>query len=80
DLEGAETTKAGNDPGWKDEALAKGWTLLQEVRRSDDGQAPLTINLLRGLPPVRYIRIRVLHVANGDGSNSNMSELTFWRK
>ncbi|MBT1689274.1 DUF4998 domain-containing protein [Dawidia soli] len=80
DLTGAETTLPGNDPGWKDEALAKGWTLLQDVTRSDDGKAPFKVDLLEGAPPVRYIRIRVLHVTTNDTYYSNMSELTFWRK
>jgi hypothetical protein len=80
DFAGAETTLPGNDAGWKDEAIARGWTLLKEVTRSDDGKAPFKVNLLEGAPPVRYIRIRVIHVTTGDSNYSNMSELTFWRK
>lgn len=80
DLTGAETTLPGNDAGWKDEAIAKGWTLLKEVTRTDDGKAPYKVELNDNLPPVRYIRIRVLHVVTGDGSYSNLSEVTFWRK
>ncbi|MCD9018939.1 DUF4998 domain-containing protein [Parachryseolinea silvisoli] len=80
DLTDAETTLPGNDPGWKDEAIAKGWTLLREVTRNDDGKAPFKVDLLEGAPPVRYIRIRVLHVTTNDSYYSNMSELTFWRK
>lgn len=80
DLTNATTTLAGNDAGWKAEAISKGWTLLQEVTRTDDGKAPFKINLQDGTPPVRYIRIRVLHVTSGDGSYSNISELSFWAR
>jgi len=80
DLTGAETTLPGNDPGWKDESIAKGWTLLKEVIRTDDGQAPFKVDLISNPPPVRYIRIRIKHVVSNESSYSNMSELTFWNK
>lgn len=80
DLSNASTTLASNDAGWKAESIAKGWTLLQEVTRTDDGKAPYKINLQDGIPPVRYIRIRVLHVTSGDGSYSNISELSFFAR
>ncbi|GAA3952071.1 DUF4998 domain-containing protein [Chitinophaga oryziterrae] len=80
DITNAATTLPGNDAGWKDEAIAKGWTLLQDVTRTDDGIAPFKINLRSDIPPVRYIRIRVLHVTSGDGSYSNISELSFWAR
>jgi len=80
DITNAATTLPGNDPGWKDEAIAKGWTLLQDVTRSDDGIAPFKINLRSDIPPVRYIRIRVLHVTSGDSNYSNISELSFWAR
>jgi hypothetical protein len=60
------------------EMQAKGWTLLKEVKRTDDGKAAFKVNFDTGLPPVRYIRIRVKHVTNGDSNYSNMSEITFW--
>lgn len=78
DLTNAATILPGNDAGWKAEAISKGWTLLQEVTRTDDGIAPFKISLQDGIPPVRYIRIRVLHVTSGDGNYSNISELSFW--
>lgn len=80
DLTGAETTLPGNDPGWKAESIAKGWTLLKEVVRTDNGQAPLKVDLINNPPPVRYIRIRIKHVTTNDGSYSNISELSFWNK
>jgi hypothetical protein len=80
DLTGAQTTLPGNDPGWTAESIAKGWTLLKEVLRTDDGQAPFKVDLMSNPPPVRYIRIRIKHVTSNDGSYSNMSELTFWNK
>jgi hypothetical protein len=80
DITNAATTLPGNDAGWKAEAIAKGWTLLQEVTRTDDGKAPYKVSLQEGIPPVRYIRIRVLHVTSGDSNYSNISELSFWSR
>ena len=77
DITGAATTLAGNDPGWKAESIAKGWTLLAEVKRTDDGIAQVTTNLIGNPPPVRFIRIRVLHTIDNDNA-SHMSEVSFW--
>jgi hypothetical protein len=79
DTTNAETTLAGNDPGWKDEAVAKGWTLLKEVIRNDDGQAPFNADLIPNPPPVRFIMIRVLKTTD-DPAYVNLSQLTFWNK
>jgi len=78
-LAGATTTLRADNSGWKAEAIAKGWVLLKSVTRTDDGQAALKVDLLSNPPPVRYIRIRVLHTVTGSGY-SNMSEVTFWNK
>jgi hypothetical protein len=80
DLKGAATALPSNDPGWKDEALARGWKLLKEVHRSDDGSAPYKVALDPRPPAVRYIRIRILHTANGNSNSSNLSEITFWHR
>lgn len=80
DITNATTTLPSYDPGWKDEAIAKGWVLLKEVTRTDDGQKATKYDLMANPPPVRYIRIRIKHVTTGDGNYSNMSELTFWNK
>ncbi|MEO6231166.1 MAG: DUF4998 domain-containing protein [Ferruginibacter sp.] len=77
DITGAATTLPGNDPGWKAESIAKGWTLLTEVKRTDDGIAQVTTNLINNPPPVRFIRIRVLHTIDNDNA-SHMSEVSFW--
>ena len=77
DLTNAATTVPGNDPGWKDEAISRGWILLRDVVRSDDGTGPYTLSFPDNTPAVRYIRIRVRKVASGDNSYSNLSELTF---
>lgn len=77
DLTNAATTLPGNDPGWKDESLAKGWTLLKEINRTDNGTAPFRVDLLPGIPPVRYIRLRVLETIDHD-PDSHMSEISFW--
>lgn len=79
DLSGATTNLRADDAGWKTEAIAKGWTLLKDVTRTDDGKNALKVDLISNPPPVRYIRIRILHTVTGSGY-SNMSELTFWNK
>jgi hypothetical protein len=80
DITNAATTVPGNNPGWKDEAIAKGWILLQDVKRSDDGTGPYTISFGTSTPKIRYIRVRVKKVSSNDGSYSNLSELTFGYK
>lgn len=78
DIAGAATTLPANNSGWKDEAIAKGWTLLADIVRTDDGSSAMKFKLKDNPPPVRYIRIRVKHNANGDNRQTNISELTFW--
>ena len=79
DLTNATTTLRADNSSWKTEAIAKGWVLLKEVTRTDDGKNAMKFDLIANPPPVRYIRIRVLHTVTGSGY-SNMSELTFWNK
>jgi hypothetical protein len=79
DLTGAITTLPADNSGWTAESISKGWTLLQTVTRTDAGTNPLKVDLMSNPPPVRYVRIRILHVTSG-ASYSNMSELTFWNK
>jgi len=80
DLTGAETNLPANNPGWKDESQAKGWVLLKEVIRTDDGKNAVIAELNNNEKPIRYIRIRIKHVTTGDGNYSNMSEIRFWNK
>jgi hypothetical protein len=80
DITHAATALPGNDAGWKDESIAKGWTLLKEVIRTDNGVAAYKIPLDSHPPPVRYIRIRIKHVLSGEAASSNLSELTFWNR
>lgn len=79
DLTNATTTLRSDNAGWKAEAIAKGWVLLRDVTRTDDGKNAMKFDLIANPPPVRYIRIRVLHTVT-DSGYSNMSELTFWNK
>lgn len=78
DISNAATTLPPNDPGWKAEALTKGWTLLKQVQRTDDGMAPFKVDLIANPPAVRYIRIRVLHNINGEGNYTNISQITLF--
>ena len=79
DITNTATTLQGTDPGWKAEMQSKGWTLLKECVRTDDGKAAMKFDLNTNLPHVRYVRIRVK--TNTSGENySNISEFTFWNK
>jgi hypothetical protein len=77
DTTGAISALAPNDAGWKADVMAKGWTLLKEVLRNDNGQAPLDVILPDSPPPVRFIIIRVLKTTD-DPNYVNMSQVTFW--
>jgi hypothetical protein len=79
DITNATTTLRADNAGWKDEAIAKGWTLLKEVTRADDGVNAVKFDLMENPPPVRYIRIRIINTATGS-SYSNFSEVTLWNK
>jgi hypothetical protein len=79
DTTGAVSQLAGNDPGWKADVTAKGWTELQEVIRTDPGIVPWDATLIANPPPVRFIMVRVIKTA--DNSNYvNLSQMTFWYK
>lgn len=80
DTTGASPTLPTQDAGWPAAMSGAGWTLLTEAFRGDDGAAPMKFNFISDPPPVRYIRIRVLHNANGVTNAFNLSELTFWDK
>ena len=79
DTTGAISSLNGNDPGWKADVTAKGWTLLDEVIRTDNGTAPYDASLISNPPPVRFIIIRVKMTV--DQSNYvNISQVTFWNQ
>jgi hypothetical protein len=77
DTANAATTLQAGDPGWLAESVAKGWTLLTNVKRTDDGIAEVISPIAGNPPPVRYIRIRVLHTVD-NALGSHMSEVSFW--
>lgn len=66
-------------PNWKDATINKGWTLLADVVRKDNGIDGIKIDLIKNAPPVRFIRIRVLETIDQNAQGmSHMSELSFW--
>jgi hypothetical protein len=77
DTTGAVSQLAGGNPGWTADVKAKGWTLLKEVIRSDDGIAPVDANLISNPPPVRFIIMRIIKTWD-DPKAVNMSQVTFW--
>ncbi|MCH5599132.1 DUF4998 domain-containing protein [Niabella ginsengisoli] len=70
----------GNDPNWRTQMMASGWTMLQSVNRADDGKAPLKSVLIENPPAVRYIRILIKKVASGESKYSNLTQVTFWNR
>ncbi len=80
DIANAITTLPSDDPGWAQESVDKGWTLLTTVERNDDGIAPYRVEISPGKPPVRFIRLRILHVADDHTAESHLSEVSFWIK
>jgi hypothetical protein len=80
DTTGAIPALATQNAGWKAQMQSKGWALLTEAFRGDDGSAPVKFDFSSTAPPVRFIRIRVIHVVSGSNNSANMSELTFWNK
>ncbi|PUZ29998.1 protein of unknown function [Chitinophaga costaii] len=79
DTTGATPSLPSNDPNWKSMITAKGWTLLTEAVRTDDGVAPKKFTFAAHPPQVRYVIIRVLKDVNGANA-INMSQLTLWYK
>jgi len=79
DTTGALSSLGGNNSGWKADMLAKGWTMLGEVIRTDDGMAPFDAGLMNNPPPVRFIIIRILDTYNHSGY-VNISQVTFWNR
>ncbi len=79
-IDNAETQLRPSESGWKAEAEQKGWTLLCDAVRTDDGVSPMMFNIIENPPAVRYIRIRIKRTSNNESRNSNMSEITFWNK
>ena len=77
DITNAETTLVPNETDWKDQSIAKGWKLLKDIVRTDNGVAPMKFDL-EDMGPVKYVRIRIKRNANGNLRETNLSELTFF--
>lgn len=78
DTTGAATALAPDDAGWEAESVAKGWSLLTTMVRTDNGVAPFRVQMPAGLPAVRFIRIRVMKTVDNNPAATHMSEVTFW--
>jgi hypothetical protein len=79
DITGAITNLTPGDGGWAADMTAKGWTLLKEVVRTDDGSAPYDVILNNPPTPVRFIVMRIKTVATNEGY-TNISQVTLWDK
>lgn len=78
DTTGASTMLPASDPGWSNESVGKGWTLLGHLVRSDGGTAGYQINLLQNVPAVRFIRMRFLGIISQGTAPIFLSEISFW--
>lgn len=78
DITNASTTIDPNSADWPAQSVAKGWTLLGEIKRTDDGQQAMKFNLTTTNVPVRYIRLRIKHNTDGETNYTNMSEITMY--
>jgi len=79
DTTGAISSLTPDNGGWAADMSSKGWTLLKEVVRTDDGVAPYDADLIDNPPPVRFIIIRIKTTSTQSGY-VNMSQVTFWDK
>lgn len=80
---GIETTpvELSVDPSnaaWPAEAVSKGWKLLVDAKRTDNGVNPMKFAFTANPSKIRYIRVRIKKVASGSNDSSNMTQLTFW--
>ena len=84
DTTNAVPTNISQDPGWPGAMTAKGWTLLGTMVRTDSGgdpyAPPFTFNLNSGVPPVRFIRLRVIStgLSASGGPYANMTQVSLW--
>ncbi|SDC62970.1 DUF4998 domain-containing protein [Niabella drilacis] len=77
DTTGAFPALPGGDAQWATSMQAKGWTLLLDAERTDEGVNPQKFELIANPPPVRFIRVRFKATAN-NSDVVNLSQLSFW--
>jgi hypothetical protein len=79
DTTGAITSLTPGDGGWANDMNAKGWKMLTEVKRTDDGIAPIDVIFNNDPFPVRFIIIRIKTISDNDAA-VNISQVTLWGK
>jgi hypothetical protein len=79
DTTGAITSLKPDDGGWAGDMTAKGWSLIKEVIRTDDGAAPYDVDINNSPIAVRFVIIRIKTTATQSGY-ANISQVTFWDK
>jgi hypothetical protein len=79
DTTGAISSLLPSNGGWKADMTTKGWTLLGDINRTDDGKAPYDAFLKTNPPPVRFIIVRFVTDTDNSGY-INLSQITFWDK
>lgn len=79
DTTGAISSLLPSSAGWKADMTAKGWTLLKDIIRPDDGTPPYDALLTGNPPPIRFIIIRFVSDVDNSGY-INLSQVTFWYK
>jgi len=79
DTTGAITSLTPDNSGWSSDMTARGWSMLKEVIRTDNGAAPYDVDINNNPIPVRFVIIRILKVATNSGY-ANISQVTLWDK
>jgi hypothetical protein len=77
DTTGAISSLLPSDNGWKADMTTRGWALLGDIVRTDDGTAPYDAMLKSNPPPVRYLIVRFVSDVDNSGY-INLSQMTFW--
>src|SRR5260221_4997606 len=79
DTTGSFSSLLPSDNGWKADMTTKGWTLLGDNIRIDNGTPPYDAMLNSNPPPVRYLVVRFVSDVDNSG-HINLSQMTFWDK
>jgi len=77
DTTGAISPLLPSNSGWKADMTTRGWTLLGDIIRADDGVAPYDALLQSNPPPVRFLIVRFVSDVDNSGY-INLSQMTFW--
>ncbi len=73
-----ETTSSSQSGDWENEMKSKGWVLLKNVVRSDNGRNRISVELNKEIGKVRFVRLRVKARDGGGNGDFQIAEIGFW--